>query len=121
MLDLAWAKQFAEEWAAAWNAGDLARIFAHYHDDFEFASPLIRERGFDASGCLRGKDAMRPYWSAGLAAEPPLRFEVIDVFVGVESVSIQYRSVGRKRVCETFYLDANLKVVRAHANYGEPA
>ena len=118
MIDLASARQFADEWVAAWNAADLDRIFSHYRDDFTFSSPLIRERGFSPSGTLVGKAAMRPYWSISVALQPPLRFEVIEVFAGVDCVSIFYRSVGRKLACETFFFDDDRAVVRATAAYG---
>jgi ketosteroid isomerase-like protein len=121
MITLALAEQFAAAWIAAWNAHDLERIFEHYTDDFLFSSPLIIERGFASSGTLRGKDAIRPYWSAGLAAKPPLRFEIIEVFAGADCVSIHYRSVGRKLVCETFFVDAAFKVVRSASSYGRQA
>ncbi len=120
MIDLAFANTFAQEWLAAWNAHDLTRIFSHYTDAFEFSSPVIIERGFSPTGKLRGKDAIRPYWTAGLASQPPLRFEIIEVFAGIESVSIFYRSVGRKLVCETFLFDGKL-VARSMATYGRSA
>ena len=44
MTDPNWARRFAEEWIAAWNAHDLERILPHYSDDFEMHSPLIVER-----------------------------------------------------------------------------
>ena len=44
MTDPNWARRFAEERIAAWNAHDLERILPHYSDDFEIHSPLIVER-----------------------------------------------------------------------------
>jgi len=44
IIDRAFAREFAAEWIAAWNRGDLERIFSHYADDFEIRSPLIAER-----------------------------------------------------------------------------
>ena len=58
------AARLAVDWIAAWNAHDLDRILAHYAEDFEMRSPLIVERGIDASGVLRGKPAIRAYWQA---------------------------------------------------------
>ena len=116
-MDPAFVQQFAREWIAAWNAGDLERIFAHYTDDFEFSSPYIRERGFSKNGRLRGKDAIRPYWSAGLAAQPPLHFELLGVFAGIDTISIHYRSRGRKVACETFLFDEHGRVVRSMATH----
>jgi ketosteroid isomerase-like protein len=98
VIDPAWALAFAREWIAAWNAHDLERIFAHYTDDFEMASPLIVQRMGKASGRLKGKTAIRPYWAAGLAARPPLHFELIDVFAGVDVVAIRYHSITAGRV-----------------------
>src|SRR5438128_5557490 len=91
VIDSAVATQIAEEWVAAWNSHDLERIFDHYVDDFEMRSPLIVERGFSASGRLRGKDAIRPYWGAGLAASPPIRFELVGAYGGVNQVVIHYK------------------------------
>jgi ketosteroid isomerase-like protein len=90
------AVAFAQDWIDAWNAGDLDRILSHYADDFEMSSPLIRERMGVESGSLKGKDAIRPYWAIGLAAQPPLRFELVDVAAGVNAVAIYYRNLTRK-------------------------
>ncbi|MGE0786740.1 MAG: nuclear transport factor 2 family protein [Sandaracinaceae bacterium] len=119
VLDRAFARRFAEEWVAAWNGGDLETIFSHYRDDFEMRSPLIVERGFDPHGVLRGKDAIRPYWSAGLKASPPIRFELIDAYAGVDTVVIHYRSVGRRYVTEVIEVDDAGLGVRGSACYGE--
>jgi ketosteroid isomerase-like protein len=122
VIDEAFAREFAAEWVAAWNSGDLERIFSHYTDDFEMKSPLIAERGFSPSGVLRGKDAIRPYWGAGIAAaKPPLHFELIDVYRGVSTIAIHYRSVGRKHVVEVIELDEQRRGVRASASYGADA
>lgn len=112
------AKAFALEWIDAWNSGDLERIFSHYCDDFEMRSQLIAERGFSADGCLRGKDAIRPYWSAGLQADPPIYFELIGVHCGIGAIAISYRSIGRSKVViERIELGADGKGVRAEALY----
>src|SRR5260370_12658902 len=118
LIDRAFAENFAAQWIAAWNSHDLERIFALYSDDFVMCSPLIAERGFAASGSLRGKAAIRPYWSAGLAATPPIRFELVDVYVGVDTIAIQYDSVSRgKRVVEVLEFDAERRVVSGSGCY----
>ena len=81
-------------------------------------SPLIAERGFSDDGCLCGKPAIRPYWSAGLAASPPIHFELFGVHCGVGAIAIHYRSLGRgKVVVERIELDADGKGIRAEALY----
>ena len=121
MIEQSWANEFAKEWIAAWNAHDLERILSHYVDDFEMSSPLIIERRMHPSGVLRGKAAIRDYWALGLAADPPLRFELIDVHVGVNTVGILYRSVGRRRVIELLTFNEDQEVIRGSGLYGGPA
>ncbi|MCB2057638.1 MAG: nuclear transport factor 2 family protein [Novosphingobium sp.] len=112
------AEAFAREWVAAWNSGDLERILSHYSDDFEMRSPLIAERGFSTDGCLRGKEAIRPYWAAGLDARPPLHFELIGVHTGAGALAIVYRSRGRgKLVVERIEIGPDGKGLRAEALY----
>ncbi len=117
-IDRAWAREFAEEWIAAWNSHDLERIFAHYVDELTMRSPLIAARGFDATGVLRGKAAIRPYWSARLAATPPLRFELLDVYAGIDMIVIHYRSVAHRLVTEILELDAERRVISGAACHG---
>jgi hypothetical protein len=82
-------------------------------------SPLIAERGFSADGVLRGKVAIRPYWGAGITtAKPPLEFELIDAYAGVNTVAIHYRSVGRKHVVEVLEVDAERRIIRGSACHG---
>lgn len=114
------AAAFAADWIAAWNAHDLDRILSHYVEDFEMISPVIVERVGERSGRLRGKDAVGAYWATGLRAQPPLRFELIDVFPGVRSIVLHYRSVGRRVVFEVLEFDDAGRVVRGRAHYGPP-
>lgn len=116
--DRAAARRFAEDWIAAWNGGDLEQILSHYVEGFEMRSPLIALRGFAADGVLRGKDAIRPYWRAGLSVTPPLRFELLDVYAGVGTIVIHYRSVGRRLVTEILEIDEAGHALRGNACYG---
>jgi ketosteroid isomerase-like protein len=119
MIDRDWAEAFAREWVDAWNAHDLERILSHYTDDFEMASPLIVERMGVASGRLKGKEAIRRYWGQGLAGAPNLRFELLQVMVGVNSLAIVYKSVTAGcTVIERIEFDDHGKAVQAEALYG---
>jgi hypothetical protein len=118
VIDIVWARAFAQEWIAAWNSGDLERVFAHYTDDFEMTSPLIVEFMGIAGGTLKGKEAIRPYWSKGLAARPALHFQLVDVLAGVNSMAIYYHSVTRgKFVVERIEFNAELQAIRGEAIY----
>src|SRR5262245_46358588 len=57
-------EQFAAEWIATWNAGDLDALLAHYSEDVTFTSP--RAAAITGSAVVRGKDALWAYWSAAI-------------------------------------------------------
>jgi ketosteroid isomerase-like protein len=119
MIDRQWAMAFAQKWIDAFNSHDLETIFSLYEDDFEMTSPYIVERMGIVSGVLKGKESVRPYWQKSLSADPPLKFELIDVFVGVNSVVVYYKNIGRKMVCETFTFSENGKVISGCSQHGK--
>lgn len=118
MIDREWALQFAREWIEAWNSHDLERILSHYTDDFEMTSPLIVTRMHEPSGTLKGKDNIRPYWQLGLAATPPLKFELIEVLVGVNSVTLHYRRAHGTLSAEVLVFNDQGQVIKGIAHYG---
>jgi hypothetical protein len=117
MLDRAWALAFAREWVEAWNSHDLERILSHYVDDFEMSSPLIVERLGRPEGVIRGKREAADYWRPSMRLDPPLHFELLDVLVGVDQLTIYYRSVGRRVVAETLVFDGSGKAIRGAAQW----
>ena len=124
MLDHDFADRFAHDWIAAWNARDIDAVLAHYDEDIEFTSPFIIRIAQEPSGTLRGKSALRPYFDKALAAVPNLRFELISVFKGVDSVVLHYRSHrdnGSVLAAEVLVFGTDGKVIRGFANYENTA
>jgi ketosteroid isomerase-like protein len=117
MIDLEWAKTFAEEWIEAWNSHDLNRILSHYTDDFEMTSPLIIERMKVQSGTLSGKAQIGPYWQLGLEANPPLKFDLLEVLVGVNSITLYYRRNSGKTAAEVLIFNDQQQVIKGMAHY----
>jgi len=116
VIEPAWARAFAEEWIDAWNSHDMDRILAHYRDDFEMASPLIIERGLAPGGVLKGKPAVAAYWRQALAdAQPPIRFELVDVYAGVDTIVVYASNVGRRLFMEVLTFDTERRVIRGAA------
>jgi hypothetical protein len=58
-----------------------------------------------------------PDWDRGLSLDLPLRFELMDVLVGVAQVTLYYRSVGRRVVAETLFIDGSGKATRGIAQW----
>ena len=107
---------FAEDWVDAWNSHDLDRILVHYSDDVRFVSPVVGELAGEPGGVISRKPALRSYFRKGLESYPGLRFELLDVLVGVESVTLYYRSVGGRMAAEVMRLgkDGEVREVQAH-------
>jgi len=111
------ARQFGDEWVRAWNAHDLEQILTHYAQEVQFTSPFIVKLLGQPRGTIVGKDYLRVYFEKGLDAYPELRFELINVLVGVESVTVYYRSVGSMLAAEVMHFDESGKVAKATAHY----
>ena len=113
------AAAFAAQWIAAWNARDLLGVLSHYTNDFEMGSPLILEVAGEPSGCLRGKETVRTCWQAALKKHPGLHFELLDVFVGADSVELHYRRIIGQPAAEVFFFNEQGLVYQAAAHYQE--
>lgn len=109
---------FSARWLAAWNAHDLETLLAEFDDDVEFTSPFAAQV-VGGDGVVRGKDALRSYWTAGLERLPDLRFEVVDVFAGVDTIVITYRNQKGGIVNEVLRFAGGL-VVEGHGTYQVP-
>jgi steroid delta-isomerase-like uncharacterized protein len=114
--ELAW--ELARDWVAAWNAHDLELILAHYADEVELTSPVAARLLGVADGKVIGKAALRAYFQRGLEAYPELRFELKDVFAGLNSVVLLYANQNGTQTAEFMELSAAGKVIRVVANYG---
>ena len=86
------AIEFAREWEAAWNRHDVEAILKHFHNDAAFTSPVAKRIGFADDGVVRGLDALRRYWTAGLNQNADLHFAVTAVYQGVETLVIAFKN-----------------------------
>jgi hypothetical protein len=116
-MNKAFAEHFAAEWVAAWNAHDLPRILSHYADDFEMSSPAIAQVTGEPSGKLKGKTAVSAYWNKALQLIPDLQFELLGMFLGIDSVGLHYKGARGRLAFEVFHFDSSGKVICAFAHY----
>jgi len=107
---------FSAEWASAWNAHDLDALMTHFHDDVVFTSPVAVQIVPGSGGVLRGKEALRDYWTEGLRRIPDLRFTVERVFAGVSVLVISYRNQRGNLVDEVLVFADGL-VIEGHGTY----
>ena len=121
-MNPAFAQQFAHDWIAAWNAHDLERILAFCAEDFSMTSPKIASLAGEPSGTVRGKQAVRAYWGAGLQKLPELRFDLITVLAGVDSITLYYNGhyapgAPETLSAEVLLFNAEQKAIRGFAHY----
>lgn len=109
---------FAAEWIEAWNSHDLDRILAHYSQEIVFVSPRAAVVVPDSGGEIRGGDALRRYWRAGLDRNPELHFRLEAVLATVSGATLLYRNQIDQLVAETMLFDSKGLVRLGVAAYG---
>ena len=110
------AVAFAEDWVKAWNTHDLEEVLSHFAENVVFTSPVAAQLLEDSDGVIRGKAALRTYWAEGLRRVPDLHFEVLAVYVGVNTLVINYRNQLGRLVNEVLIFDGSL-VTQGHGTY----
>jgi ketosteroid isomerase-like protein len=110
------AVEFSQHWVSAWNAHDVDAVLEHFHDDVVFTSPTAAELFPQTQGVLRGRDALREYWSEGVRRIPDLHFSVVGVYEGIDTVVINFRNQRGDLVSEVLIFDGDL-VRYGHGTY----
>ena len=115
-------ERFARDWIAAWNRSDAEAVLAHFADDAVFVSAVAAK--VTGNPEVRGKSALRAYWTKALASlSAPLQFQ-LDSFVWDDrnrALLIVYVSAqaGRKvRKCELMCFGADGLIHRGEAFVG---
>ena len=118
-LQASFARKFAQDWVEAWNSHDLERILTHYDDAVVLTSPVALKL-LNGDGTVRGKAALQAYFLRGIQAFPDLRFDLIDVLWGTETIVIYYvNNVRGSKTAEVMLLNPAGKIQRVWANYDQ--
>lgn len=72
----------------------------------------------EPSRTLHGLGDLRSYFLKGLEAYPDLRFELIEVLEGVDSITLYYHSVKNLMAAEVMVFNEKGKIRRVLAHYG---
>ena len=110
------ARTFVEQWVTDWNAHDLDKLLAHFAEDVVFTSPAAAQLIASSDGVIRGKAALRGYWTEGLRRIPDLHFEVVATYIGINTLVINYRNQRGGLVNEVLVFDGAL-VAEGHGTY----
>ena len=94
MLTMEKTADYVKRWVAAFESKDLDRVLAFYTNDVIFQSPLVARLSHDPSGTVQGKAALRAYVKKGFEVFDHIKFTVLDVLRGVDSIAIHYEGHG---------------------------
>ncbi len=115
-------ERFARDWVAAWNRADAEAVLAHHADDVVFVSPLAATITGNAE--VRGKAALRAYWTKALASRPgPPQFS-LDSFIWDEQnralliIYLSAESARKVRKSELMYFRPDGLIRRGEAFAG---
>jgi hypothetical protein len=88
----------------------LDGLLAHHAEAVVVHSPAAARLWPDSAGLLRGKPTLREFWTEGLRLVPDLRFEVLAVFAGADTIVINQRDQTGRLAAEVFTLRGGLTV-----------
>jgi hypothetical protein len=114
-MEFAAAAAFVDQWVECWNAHDLDALLTHFSAEVVFTSPVAAQL-LGGDGVIRGKEALRSYWTEGLRRVPDLHFEVLGFYVGVRTLVINYRNQKGGLVSEVLSFEGPL-VREGHGTY----
>lgn len=110
------AVAFSERWVRNWNAHDVEAVLADFHDDVVFTSPVAAKLFPETQGVVRGKAALREYWTGAVARIPDLRFSLEGVYQGIDTIVIAYRNQNGDPVNEVLIFQDGT-IVEGHGTY----
>ena len=116
-------ERFAIRWAEAWNARAVETVLEHFHPDVVFTSPTTL--AVTGSPTVRGKEALRAYWTAALTRISSLTFTVDYILwdPALRELAIVYSADingQTKRVYENLRFDEHDQVVAGEVFHGVP-
>jgi ketosteroid isomerase-like protein len=110
------AVEFSRQWVRAWNAHDVDAVLRHFHEDVVFTSPVAATLLPETAGIVRGKPALRRYWTVAVQRISDLRFVIEGVYQGIDTVVINYRNQNNALVNEVLRFRDGL-VTEGHGTY----
>lgn len=114
------ATAFAKSWVDSWNSHDLEKILSHYSEDFTIETPMAVKLYPQSGGIVSGKNEVRKYWTIGLERNPELKFEILDVLIGVNSLAIyMFNASSNRKSVEVMSFNSKNKVNKAIVCYSE--
>jgi len=80
----------ATRWLLAFNNHDLESLLELYHQDAEHYSPKLKQRMPETNGMVKGKEALRSWWSDAFKRLPGLTYRAKSLTANNDRVFMEY-------------------------------
>ena len=83
-------QQIAHAWFNAFNAHDIEMLLALYAEDAEHYSPKLKIRQPETNGLIKGKAALRAWWTEAFTRLPHLHYKLLQLIGNDKQVFMEY-------------------------------
>lgn len=83
-------KSIALLWFEAFNKHDIEMLLSLYHNNAEHYSPKLKIHQPETNGLIKGKTALRKWWTDAFQRLPHLHYKVIKLTADEEQVFMEY-------------------------------
>lgn len=83
-------KAIAIQWFEAFNKHDIEMLLDLYHNEAEHYSPKLKIHQPETKGLIKGKAALRSWWTDAFMRLPQLHYTVIKLTADDEQVFMEY-------------------------------
>ena len=83
-------KKIAQAWFDAFNAHDIEALLGLYADDAEHYSPKLKVHQPETNGFIKGKPALRHWWTDAFNRLPELHYEILKLTAEGDQVFMEY-------------------------------
>jgi predicted SnoaL-like aldol condensation-catalyzing enzyme len=83
-------KSIALQWFEAFNKHNIEMLLNLYHNDAEHYSPKLKIHHPETDGFIKGKAALRKWWTDAFNRLPELHYDVIKLTADKEQVFMEY-------------------------------
>ncbi len=83
-------KNIAQAWFNAFNTHDIEALLALYDEDAEHYSPKLKIHQPATNGFIKGKAALRAWWTDAFTRLPDLHYELLHLTAEADQVFMEY-------------------------------
>jgi len=83
-------KKVANAWFDAFNTHDIETLLDLYDEDAEHYSPKLKIRQPETNGLIKGKPALRAWWTEAFSRLPNLHYELLKLTAEDDQIFMEY-------------------------------